>query len=329
MKEITFLKQNEKKWLELEKELNTREHKNPRRLAEQFLELTDDLAYSRTHYPRSKTTEYLNGLTARIHQEIYRNKREKSSRIWDFWKYEIPFMFYRHQKKLLVSLLIFLAGIGMGAICQAYDEQVLRIFVGDIYVNERITEIENEQAMSFYGDENPFLMFARIPLNNIAVSFYCFAAGFIFSIGTAMILFRNGALIGAFTVFFKQYGYLKTCLMVIMIHGTFELLAIVVAGAAGFAVGSSITHPGTLPRKESIMKGAKEGIKIVIGLIPIFIVAGFLECFITRFYQMPAPINWAIIALSFGFMAWYFVVYPILLNKKYNFNVQNFKDVKR
>jgi uncharacterized membrane protein SpoIIM required for sporulation len=328
LKEISFLKQNEKKWLELERELNTLDEiKNPRRLSEQFLELTDDLSYSRTHYPKSKTTEYLNGLTARLHQEIYRNKREKSSRLWNFWKFEIPFMFYKHQKKLLLSLLIFMIGVAMGALCQYYDDQVVRIVIGDIYINERISEIENEQAMSFYGDTNPVLMFAQIPLHNIRVSFLFFAAGLLFSIGTALISFYNGVIVGALTIFFHQYGYLKTCLMIIMIHGSFELSAFVIAGVAGFVLGGSILRPGTLPRKESIMRGAKDGLKIVIGLIPILIVAGFLECFITRFYQMPRGINWAIIILSMGFMIWYFVVYPIWLNKKYNFAVANFKDI--
>ena len=78
MKEITFLRQNEKKWTELEKELHETTDRNPKRLAEQYIELTDDLAYSRTHYPSSKTTDYLNGLTALFHQEIYKNKREKT-----------------------------------------------------------------------------------------------------------------------------------------------------------------------------------------------------------------------------------------------------------
>ncbi|MBC7863754.1 MAG: stage II sporulation protein M [Bacteroidia bacterium] len=330
MKEITFLKQNEQKWLALEKEFAIDQAKNPKKLADQFLELTDDLAYARTHYPKSKTTEYLNGLTARIHQEIYKNKREKSSRIFDFWRFEIPYMFYKHQKKLLISLLVFLIGIAIGGVCQYNDKETVRLIIpnGDTYINERIHEIENEQAMSFYGDENPFVLFAVIPMNNIKVSFFCFAFGFLFSIGTAIFLFYNGAMVGALVMFFQQYGYLKTCLMVIMIHGTFELSAIVVAGVSGFVVGSAITNPGTLPRMQAIAQGAKDGVKIVLGLVPIFIIAGFLECFITRFYQMPRGLNWAIILLSLSVMVMYFVVYPIILNKRYNFNVDHYKDLK-
>ena len=315
VKEITFLKQNEQKWLSLEKELDSSK-RNPKRLAAHFIELTDDLSYSRTHYPKSTTTEYLNGLTIRFHQEIYKNKRENKARIWDFWRIEMPLMFYNHRKKLLIAMIIFLVSTAIGAICQYYDENVLRMFVGDAYVNERIEEIESEQAMSFYGDENPYLMFAIIPLNNIKVALIFYALGVLFSLGTALVLFFNSALLGAFGMFFHQYGYLKVCLMIIMIHGTFELSSMIVEAVAGFVLGMSITRPGTLPRIQSFKKGAVEGLKIVVGTIPIMIVAGILECFITRFYRMPVLLNWIIIIGSLGFMVYYFVIYPSLLNKK-------------
>lgn len=329
MKEITFLKQNEQKWTALERELSVTEKKNPKRLAEQFIELTDDLSYARTHYPNSKTTEYLNGLTARFHQEIYRNKREKSSRLWDFWLYEMPFMFYRHQKKLLISALIFVVGIAVGALVQYYDENVLRMVTSDNYVNERIEEIESDAAMSWYGDMNPFFMFTYITLNNIMVSFTFFAFGFLFAIGTGALVFYNSVTLGALVMFFKQYGYLKTCLMIILIHGTFELSTMIIEGVAGFVLGSAILYPGTLTRTQSLMKGAKDGLKITVGCLPIIVIAGFLESFITRFYHMPEWLNWIIILLSLGFMMFYFLIYPIVLNKRLNFSgVIDYKDLK-
>lgn len=317
MKEITFLKQNEQKWLELERELEYQD-KNPKKLASCFIDLTDDLSYSRTHFPKSKTTQYLNGLTARFHQEIYKNRRESKSRFIDFWISELPLIFFQHRSKLLTALLIFIAGVGLGALCQSYDDGVLRMFVGDDYVNERIDEIEHDQAMSWYGDENPFLMFAIIPLNNIKVALIFYAAGVIFSIGTGIVLFFNSALLGALISFFHQYGYLKTCLMIIMIHGSFELSSMIVEAVAGFVLGASITHPGNLPRFQSFMNGAKEGLKIVVGTIPIIIVAGVLECFVTRFYHMPELLNWIIIIGSLGFMFFYFVIYPVRIQKSMN-----------
>ena len=64
MKEITFLKQNSEKWEKYEASLDKKELENPAKVAEMFVELTDDFSYAKSNYKESKTTKYLNGLTA-------------------------------------------------------------------------------------------------------------------------------------------------------------------------------------------------------------------------------------------------------------------------
>src|SRR3954453_13976644 len=97
MREALFLKQNMEKWKLYEKELKL--HKNADKLADRFIELTDSLSYSRTFYPNSNTTKYLNGLAALFHQKIYTNKKEKSNRIWNFWQFELPYLFKQYQRQ--------------------------------------------------------------------------------------------------------------------------------------------------------------------------------------------------------------------------------------
>ena len=87
-----------------------------------------------------------------------------------------------------------------------------------------------------------------------------------------------------------------------------------IAGAAGLTLGNSILFPGTFSRMESFKRGAKQGLKIAVGLIPVFIVAGFLESFVTRL-TLPPVVSASIIGVSAGFILWYFVFYPIQLNK--------------
>ena len=105
-------------------------------------------------------------------------------------------------------------------------------------------------------------------------------------------------------------------MLVIWIHGTLEISAIVIAGCAGLVMGNSILFPGTYSRGVSFVKGTKQGVKIVIGLIPVFIAAGFLESFITRYTHMPMWLSISIIGSSLAFIVWYFIIYPIILNKK-------------
>src|ERR1700759_510876 len=90
MREALFLKQNAERWKQFEQDL--RLQNNPDVFADDFIALTDDLAYARTFYPSGNTSKYLNSLAAQFHQKIYRNKREKSGRIWSFWKFEMPYL---------------------------------------------------------------------------------------------------------------------------------------------------------------------------------------------------------------------------------------------
>jgi uncharacterized membrane protein SpoIIM required for sporulation len=101
-----------------------------------------------------------------------------------------------------------------------------------------------------------------------------------------------------------------------MIHGTLELSAITIAAAAGIILGKSWLFPGTLKRMDAFKKDAKDAIKIIIGLVPVFIVAAFFEGFVTRYYRMPAWSSISILLSSLIFIVGYFGVYPFLLKRK-------------
>ncbi len=86
--------------------------------------------------------------------------------------------------------------------------------------------------------------------------------------------------------------------------------------AAGFILGQQYPVPGTRKRIDSLKSGAKDGLKLMIGLVPVFIVAAFLEGYVTRYSAMPQWLSITILALSFNFILWYFVLYPIRLEKR-------------
>jgi uncharacterized membrane protein SpoIIM required for sporulation len=316
VKEITFLKQNADKWQQFENLISTKGNSDPDIMADLFVQLTDDLSYSKTHYPKAKTTQYLNSLAARVHQEIYKNKKEKRSRIITFWKYELPFLFKNSHKQLLYAFLIFIVAALIGAVSSAYDDSFVRLIMGDSYVNMTLENIDNGDPMAVYKKMNEVDMFLGITVNNIYVSFLCFAMGILFSLGTGYMLFTNGIMLGAFQYFFYTKGVLLESVLVIWIHGTLEISAIIIAGCAGLTLGNSFLFPGTYSRAASFVKGAKQGVKIAVGLVPIFITAGFLESFVTRHTEMPIWLSLTIILGSLAFIIWYFIIYPIRLNNK-------------
>src|SRR5690606_29763679 len=87
-------------------------------------------------------------------------------------------------------------------------------------------------------------------------------------------------------------------------------------GAAGLILGNSLIFPKTFTRLQSFTRAAKDGVKIIIGLVPIFIVAAFFEGFITRYTEMTVALSILILASSLAFILWYYVFYPKKVFKK-------------
>jgi uncharacterized membrane protein SpoIIM required for sporulation len=137
--------------------------------------------------------------------------------------------------------------------------------------------------------------------------------GIVGSLGTAYFLVFNGIMVGVFQYFCYQHGFLETSLLTIWLHGTLEISSIMIAGCAGLVMGNSLMFPKTYTRLESLKKGAKQGLKIIIGLVPLFIIAGFVESFVTRQHLSQLP-SLLIIISSAAFIIWYFILYPIQLN---------------
>lgn len=316
MKEVTFLNKNAKKWQQFETILNSKEQNDPDEIADLFIHVTDDLAYSKSYYPKTKTITYLNQLAQKAHQLIYRNQMEQRSRIISFWTKELPLLFYQSRKYFLYSFLIFLVASVIGYYSAIKDQNFVRLIMGDGYVNMTLDNIKNGDPMAVYKGDSSVDSFSSIALNNIRVSIYAFVFGLFFSIGTASLLFSNGVMLGSFFGFLYQQNVLAESAQIVWMHGTIEISVIIISGGAGLILGNSLTFPGTYKRSVSFLKGVKKGLKIIIGLIPLFILAALIEGFVSRHSELHSAIKLSIIGVSLSFILWYFVFYPINISKK-------------
>lgn len=310
MKEVTFIRRNIEKWKHTEKVVEKADKLTPDQLADAYTELTADLAFAQTHYPNSRITIYLNNLASALHNVLYRNKREKWSRIVTFWTQEVPLTMYSARRELKISFLVFAISTLIGVLSTLNDENFARFILGDGYVNMTLENIANGEPMAVYNGSEEAPMFLGITLNNVMVSFNCFAMGLLTCFGTGYMLFSNGVMVGAFQAFFFQQGLLAESMLAIWLHGTLEIWAIIVSGAAGLALGSGWMFPGTYTRTEAFMRGAKKGLKIVIGTVPIFIIAGFIEGFLTRHTEYPTFLRLGIILFSLAFIIYYYIYLP-------------------
>ncbi|WP_342329715.1 stage II sporulation protein M [Pedobacter sp. FW305-3-2-15-E-R2A2] len=313
MREALFVKQNSEKWKRYE-QMRT---ENSDELAERFIDITNDLAYANTFYPKSKTTAYLNGLAAVLHQSIYKNKKEDSNRFITFWKTELPVLFYTYRKQLGYSFLFFLLSASIGALSAKYDDSFVRLILGDGYVNMTNENIAKGDPFGVYKRQGELEMFLMIAANNTYVSLLMFVSGIFLSIGPVFFMLRNGVMIGAFEYYFFSKGLGAESVLTIWIHGTLEISGIIIAGAAGLVLGHGLLFPKTYTRFQAFKNSAKDGTKIALGLIPIILVAAFFEGFITRHTGMPLLLSISILAGSLFFIIWYVILYPSKLHKRH------------
>jgi uncharacterized membrane protein SpoIIM required for sporulation len=316
MREAAFSKQNHEKWRDFEQKLARYTNTHPDELADLFVEITDDLAFAQTYYPKSKTTQYLNELAIKAHQTIYKNKKERGVRVLNFWRHEVPLAIHAAHKQMLVALVVFVLAILVGVVSTLYDVDFPRFLLGDGYVNLTLDNIKKGNPMGIYGMQNEADMFFRITYNNIMVALKAIAFGILFSVLTFYLLLNNGIMVGVFLTFLHNEGYLGVAMGTIWIHGSIEIASIVIAGGAGILMGNSFLFPGTYTRLESFKQGARTAIKIAVGLIPLFVVAGFLESFVTRYYQN-IWVGILCIGTTLPFILWYYIFLPIKTYKQY------------
>jgi uncharacterized membrane protein SpoIIM required for sporulation len=317
MKETTFIEQNKAKWAKFEKDRRSNTT-DPEELGRLYSEISNDLSYAKTFYEKRTVRAYLNGLAQSIHGKLYKQKKEPIKSLLKAWTVHIPLEIYKARKNLLFALVMFLLWAAIGVISSYFDPDFAELILGSGYITLTEQNILEGNPLGIYGNESQTSMFFSITLNNIGVALKCFFAGILFSVGTHIILFQNAIMVGAFQYFFKLKGLLLTSFLTIWIHGAFEISAIVIASGAGFTLGHGLLFPGSYSRLQSFQINAMRGIRILISLIPIFIIAGALESFVTRNYQiLPDWSKWMIILFSFAVVIFYYVVYPIFVARKY------------
>lgn len=317
MREIAFIKQNKEKWFAFELAIFGKSKKNPDELANLYIQMMNDLAYAQTYYPKSKTVVYLNHLASQIYQKIYKTKRTEKNRIIYFFKTEVPLLLYDYRRYLLYAFVLFFATVCIGIVSARFDENFVRLILGDGYVNMTLENIKDGNPVAVYKSGSNWGSFVGITMNNLYVGARCYLYGIFAGIGTFYIALKNAIMLGSFQYFFYQENVFWQSVRGIWIHGSMEIFAIVIETAAGFILGASILFPQTYSRFNSLKIGFKNSFKIFLSTFPFTISAGFLEGFITRYsVDMPNWLSVGIILTTLGIISFYYLIYPHIIHKK-------------
>ena len=315
MKESDFINQNKIKWVEVEKNL-TNKDVSPTQTSKLFVQVTDDLSYARTFYKNRSVKIYLNEIAKFLFNDINKTKNNYFKSFIQFWKTDLPIVMYLSRRSMLISLIVFVSCFILGVVTSIYDPAFCKSILSSSYIDMTNENIAKGDPMAVYKSSSELETFLPIFVNNIKVDFITFFSGIFMAIGSLFIMVVNGVMVGVFQYFFIEKGLFWESFLAIWTHGTLEISAIILSGGAGLTLGKGLLFPGTHSRFQALKVSGMNGLKIIMGVAPITLIAAFIEGFLTRHTNIPDVIRFLFILLSLAFVVIYFFWYPRKVAKK-------------
>jgi uncharacterized membrane protein SpoIIM required for sporulation len=259
-----------------------------------------DLAIAREEVTDKRLVNYLNYLVGRAHGAIYRSESSGFGVFISFFRYDFPAIFRRTFPFTLAAFITFILATSFASVLCLLDEG----FADRIAPGMRQDIIGHHNWTDAINGANP-LASTSIQRNNITVTFYAFAGGILAGVGTLLVLVQNGLLLGMVLSLCFRYRFWEIPIFV-SAHGVIELTAIFISGGAGLLIGKALLMPADLRRIDALVENGRLAIKLVLGCIPMLLMAGLIEGFISPAH-IPPSFKFSVSALSAVVMVIYFL----------------------
>lgn len=293
-----FLEEHRQEWEGLEDLLATVERsglssldiEEARRFGKLYRSVSSDLIRARTERVDASVTDYLNDLVARAYAQIHAGSGRLGKRLFGFFLEDFPRLFREEWKAVALAAALLFGGAGLGATAVGLDADALGVLIPEQHQawtpDERVARDTTGPGHSGHEAAN-FSSF--LFTHNIQVSILVFAAGVTFGVGTVSLLFYNGVPLGALAMQYHQAGEDLFFWAWILPHGIPELTSIFIAGGAGLVIARGLILPGRRRRKDALAREAKRAVLLVIGAMPILVMAGFIEGTISQLHEPTIP----------------------------------------
>jgi len=262
-------------------------------LGRMYRSATSDLALAQRDFPDHRVTAYLNQLVARAHATIYHDKPLATNRLVRFVTTGFPRLFRETLPFIIVATLFFcipaiLAGLSIGL-----NPDTARWLLPPS-AQAVIPDVENQELwLDIPIEERPYTS-TFIMQNNIQVSFLAFGGGIFAGLLTIWVMIFNGLSFGGLLGLTFHYGVGSGLLNFVIGHGVIELSVIMIAGGSGLMLGWAMLHPGMLRRRDALSLAARKAVRLLIGSVPLLLIAGAIEGFISPNEAIPWPFKWAV-----------------------------------
>jgi uncharacterized membrane protein SpoIIM required for sporulation len=246
-------------------------------LALLYRQSASDLSTVREDPTSTQLAIYLNQLLGRAHNLIYMGRRADRRGIWTFYKYTFPAVFRETFSDTFTAFVLFLAAALAGVLLSVSDPSFSRYFLGP----EMMQSIDNHKMWTDSIVTIKPMASSGIMTNNISVAFAAFAMGITAGIGTVWMMLLNGLMMAVVGVACWREGMSLSLWSFVAAHGVLELPAIFIAGGAGLGIAKGLLFPGVLPRRDSLVRAGARSVRLVLGTIPLLVIAGVVEAFVS------------------------------------------------
>ena len=236
-----------------------------------------DLAAVREDPSSVHFARYLNQLMARAHNIIYAGHRASASGILNFFRRDYPRVFRRNAKFCALAVAVFVAG-GLAGVALTLQDPDFQL---QVLGPRMVQTIQRKEMWTHSIISVKPVASSAIMTNNMTVGFMTYATGITAGIGTLYMMFFNGLLMGVIGTACALAGMSLSLWSFVAPHGALELPAIFLAGGAGLRIAHGLLFPGLLPRKDSLAIAGRDATMLVLGTVPILIIAGTIEAFVS------------------------------------------------
>jgi uncharacterized membrane protein SpoIIM required for sporulation len=276
------------------------DHRELQELGLLYRQTASDLATVREDVTSNQLSFYLNQLLGRAHNLIYMGHKQKISGLVRFYTETFPQVFRETFWQTFLAFLIFtVTGVATWAVT-IHDPAFAHRMLGP----QMMETIEKRQMWTQSIVTIKPLAASGIMTNNLAVCFTTFAMGITAGIGTIYMMFTNGLLIGVIGAATWQAGMALQLWSFVAAHGALELPAIFISGGAGLEIARGMLFPGLLPRRESLALAGGRAARLMIGIIPMLVVAGVIEGFVSP-SGLATPLKFLLSAVLFTALTTY------------------------
>jgi uncharacterized membrane protein SpoIIM required for sporulation len=259
-----------------------------------------DLSTARADRSSRSLEQYLNRLVGRAHNFVYSGKRVSAAGLWRFFAHGYPRLLRRLSGYVLAATTVFALALALGALLQAVRPN----FALYMLPPELIDKINHHQMWTESVLTAKPQSSSQIMTNNIGVCFVTFAGGILAGLGTLYLLFQNGLSIAVVFTCCAQHHMALSLGSFMAAHGALEIPSIMLAGAAGLRLGAGVLFPGLLRRREALAVAGSESVQLIAGTIPLLIVAGTLEAFLSPTHA-PIVLKFGVGAVLFTGLVWW------------------------